>query len=72
MISEKTAFKREAMMLFFLWKFIIKNKFVKMVWYHMLMKELFDKYKNYEDKKLVLLLLTDINCIIKKKYSEYL
>ena len=36
------------------------------------MKELFDKYKNYEDKKLVLLLLTDINCIIKKKYSEYL
>ena len=38
----------------------------------MLMKELFDKYKNYEDKKLVLLLLMDINCIIKKKYSEYL
>lgn len=43
-----------------------------MVCYHILMKELFDKYKNYEDKKVVLLLLTDINCIIKKKYPEYL
>ena len=43
-----------------------------MVCYHILMKELFDKYKNYNDKKRVLLLLTDINCIIKKKYSEYL
>ena len=41
-----------------------------MVCYHILMKELFDKYKNYDDNKRVLLLLTDINCIIKKKYSE--
>lgn len=62
--------QRKAMMLFFCEKFIIKNKFVKMVCYHILMKELFDKYKNYDDKKRVLLLLTDINCIIKKKYSE--
>lgn len=38
-----------------------------MVCYHILMKELFDKYKNHEDKKRVLLLLTDINCIIKKE-----
>lgn len=36
------------------------------------MKKLFDKYKNCDEKKSLLLLLIDMNCIMEKKYSEYL